>query len=85
MPQSLQGLWVPLLSSRKTASATRIKQIVRTEIATAMNTNTEGEKSSLRIWLRMFNSAVTQRKLNKRIMALPRRYGNRAAEVSIVT
>jgi hypothetical protein len=84
-PQSLQGLWVPLLSSRKTASATRIKQIVRTEIATAMNTNTEGEKSSLRIWLRMFNSAVTQRKLNKRIMALPRRYGNRAAEVSIVT
>jgi hypothetical protein len=73
MPQSLQGLWVPLPFSIKVASATRIKQIVRAEIATAMSTNTKGEKTSLRTWLRMFNSAVTQRKHNERIMALPRR------------
>jgi hypothetical protein len=85
MPQSLHGLWVSLLLSRKAASAKRIKQIVRTEIVTAMNTNTGGEKTSLRIWLRMFNSAAAQRKLNKTIMALPSRYGNRAAEVSMVT
>jgi hypothetical protein len=51
----------------------------------AMNTSTRGEKTSLRIWLRIFKSAVTQRKLNKRIMALPKRYGSRAAEVSMVT
>jgi hypothetical protein len=69
----------------KTASAARIKQIVRTEIATAMNTSTAGEKTPLCLWLRIFNNAVTQRRLNRKIIALPERYGKRALNVSIVT
>ena len=51
----------------------------------AMNTSTVGGKTPLCLWPRISNNAVTQRKLNERIIALPKRYGNRAPKVSIVT
>jgi hypothetical protein len=84
-PQSLQGLPVPLLLSTKTASAATIKQTVRIEMITATNTKVLGEKIPLRIWLRISNKPVTQRKHNKKIIALPKRYGTTALKVSIVT
>jgi hypothetical protein len=68
----------------KTASAAMIKQIVRTEMAMAMNTSTVGEKTPLCLSLRILNNAVTQSKLNNRIITLPERYGKRASRVSIV-
>ena len=69
----------------KTASAAMIKQTVRTEMVTTMTANVVREKIPLRIWLRMSNKAVTQRRLNKRIIALPARYGRAVSRVSIVT
>jgi hypothetical protein len=50
----------------------------------AMNTSCVGEKIPLRLWLRISSNAVTQRKLDRRSIALPARYGNRALKVCIV-
>jgi hypothetical protein len=83
-PQLLQGLWVPPVLSRKRASATKIRQIVRMEITTAMTTSTAGETTPLCLWLQILSNAVTQSKLDNRIIALPERYGKRAPIVSMV-
>ena len=71
--------------SMKTASAVAIRQTVRIEMTTATNTNVLGEEIPSRIWLRISNKPVTQRRHTRRITTLPKRYGTVASKVSIVT